>query len=254
MNKLFTTLVLATAILSNSTYAQNTFRFGTPTAPDGQSIMIDKDGFIINGRHVIPVMGEMHYSRVPCEDWRREIRKMKAGGITVLSTYVFWNHHEAEEGVWNWSGNNDLRRFVEICGEERMPVVLRVGPFCHGEVYQGGFPVWLVQKALADAKNYKLRSTAPEFMKATEILYNNIFAQVKGLLWKDGGAIIGMQIENECRGPWGYYSALKEIALKAGFDLPFAGPVPHLYTHRHYNRQLLYCTSCLYMSGRMQYS
>ncbi len=221
MNKLFTTLVFATAVFCNTAYAQGTFKFGTSVNPDGQSIMVDKDGFIINGKHVIPVMGEMHYSRVPRKDWRREIRKMKAGGITVLSTYVFWNHHEAEQGVWNWSGNNDLRHFIEVCGEERMPVVLRVGPFCHGEVYQGGFPVWLVQKAQADAKNYKLRTTAPGFMKATENLYNNIFAQVKGLQWKDGGAIIGMQIENECRGPWGYYSALKEIALKAGFDLPF---------------------------------
>ena len=221
MNKKLSLLAFVALLFNQDISAQSTFKFGTPTSPDGQTIMVDKDGFIINGRHTIPVMGEMHYSRVPREDWRREIRKMKAGGITILSTYVFWIHHEEAEGTWNWNGNKDLRRFIEICGEEQMPVVLRVGPFCHGEVYQGGFPVWLVEKAQKDAKNYKLRSTAPGFLTATENLYNNIFAQVKGLLWKDGGAIIGMQIENECRGPWGYYSALKDMALKAGFDLPF---------------------------------
>ncbi len=205
----------------HSALAQQVFKFGTSIAPDGQTLKVDGDGFILNGKHVIPVMGEMHYARVPECDWRREIRKMKAGGITILSTYVFWIHHEAEEGKWDWSGNRNLRRFLQTCKEEGMPVVLRVGPFCHGEVYQGGFPTWLVNKAQSDPKNYKLRSTAPEFLAATTHLYNNIFAQVNGLQWKDGGPIIGMQIENECRGPWPYYAALKDAALKAGFDLPF---------------------------------
>lgn len=146
---------------------------------------------------------------------------MKAGGITIIATYVFWIHHEEEEGVWNWSGNRDLRSFVRICGEEGMPVVLRVGPFCHGEVYQGGFPEWIVRKATEDPKQYKIRSLAPGFMEATKRLYSNIFAQVNDLLWKHGGPIIGVQIENECRGPWGYYMALKDMAVSIGFDTPF---------------------------------
>lgn len=201
--------------------AQNTFQFGTNTNPQGSRIEVDSYGFVIDGKHQIPVMGEMHYSRVPKADWRREIRKMKAGGITILSTYVFWIHHEAEEGLWDWSGNKDLREFISICGEEQMPVVLRIGPFSHGEVYQGGFPIWLTDKATADAQNYKLRTLAPGFMKATERLYANIHAQVFDLLWKDGGPIVGIQIENECRGPWNYYQALKDIAVKVGFDVPF---------------------------------
>ena len=163
----------------------------------------------------------MHYSRVPEKEWRREIQKMKAGGITTLATYVFWIHHEAEEGKWDWSGNKNLRKFIETCKEEHMPVVLRIGPFCHGEVYQGGFPVWLAQKASANPKEYKLRSQAPGFIAATRSLYTNIYKQVEGLLWKDGGPIVGVQIENECRGPWGYYMQLKDMAVEIGFDTPF---------------------------------
>ena len=201
--------------------AQETFRFGTNVNPDGVKFEVDSRGFIIGGKHVLPVMGEIHYARVPEQEWRREIQKMRAGGITILSTYVFWIHHEEEEGVWNWNGNKNLRKFVEICQEEHMPVVLRIGPFCHGEVYQGGFPVWLTDKAAADPQQYKLRSQAPGFMEATRNLYSNIFQQVKGLQWKDGGPIVGVQIENECRGPWTYYMALKEMAVEAGFDTPF---------------------------------
>lgn len=218
MKKLLAILFAGASLTAS---AQSSFSFGTATNPEGKSVLVDSYGFIIDGRHSIPVMGEIHYSRVPESEWRREIRKMRAGGITVLSTYVFWIHHEAEEGKWDWSGNRNLHRFLEICKEEQMPVVLRVGPFCHGEVYQGGFPEWIVKKAQADPKQYKIRSEAPGFIAATHRLFSNIYAQSNDLFWKNGGTVIGMQIENECRGPWSYYMRLKDMALQIGFDLPF---------------------------------
>ena len=201
-------------------FAQSTFEFGTNANPDGVKIEVDSHGLIVGGKHILPVMGEIHYCRVPQNEWRREIRKMRAGGINIVATYVFWIHHEEEEGIWNWSGNRDLRRFIQTCKEENMPVVLRIGPFCHGEVYQGGFPKWLVEKSQGN-KEYKLRSEGKGFIEETHKLYSNIFAQVSGLMWKDGGPIIGVQIENECRGPWSYYMKLKDMAVKIGFDVPF---------------------------------
>lgn len=208
-------------LTASATVSAQHFTFGTATNPQGHTILVDKDGFVIDGHHTIPVMGEMHYARVPREDWRREIRKMKAGGITILSTYVFWIHHEAEQGQWDWSGNRDLHAFLDVCRQEQMPVVLRIGPFCHGEVLHGGFPAWLVERALAHPEQYKLRSLAPGFMQATERLYSNIYAQCNDMLWRDGGPIIGLQIENECRGPWAYYKQLLGTARRIGFDLPF---------------------------------
>ena len=201
--------------------AQEKFSFGTKTNPQGVTFEVDSRGFIVGGKHVLPVMGEIHFSRVPATEWKREIQKMRAGGITIIATYCFWIHHEATEGQWDWSGNKNLRQFLQVCKEENMPVVLRIGPFCHGEVYQGGFPVWIVEKALSDPKNFKLRSTAPGFLAATKKLYENIFAQAKGLLWKDGGPVVGVQIENECRGPWNYYMSLRDMAINIGYDVPF---------------------------------
>ena len=64
-------------------------------------------------------------------------------------------------------------------------------------------------------------SNTPGFLEDCTELYNTIFAQVNGLLWKDGGPVVGVQIENESRGPWDYLEALKNIAVKAGFDVPF---------------------------------
>ncbi len=219
MNKHLLSLILYLGAASAT--AQHTFTFGTDTNPQGTTFRVDSRGIRLNDHPVIPVMGEIHYSRVPQKEWRREIQKMKAGGITLLSTYVFWIHHEAEEGRWNWSGNRNLHAFLQICAEEQMPVVLRLGPFCHGEVYQGGIPKWIVEKAQSNQKQYKLRSEAKGFLAATQRLYSNIMAQATGMLWKQGGPIVGIQLENECRGPWSYYMALKRMAVEVGFDVPF---------------------------------
>lgn len=180
-----------------------------------QSVRWDSHSLIFDGKRVVPVMGEMHYSRIPQGEWREEIQKMKEGGVTVIAAYVFWNHIEEQEGVFNWSGQRDLRAFLEICREEDMPVVLRLGPFCHGEVRNGGIPDWMFTKGC------KMREENATFLKYTELLYRQIFTQVQGLQWKDGGPVIAAQFDNEYRGRGSYLMTLKKMALKIGFDLPF---------------------------------
>jgi len=175
----------------------------------------DRQSLLIDGRRVCPVMGEVHYSRIPADEWADEVRKMREGGVTMLATYVFWNHIEEQEGRFRWDGQRSLRRFLEVCRQQQMPVVLRLGPFCHGEVRNGGIPDWLFEKGC------KLRSTDPAFLGYAEKLYRQIFTQVQGLQWKDGGPVIAAQFDNEYRGSGDYLMALKRIALAIGFDLPF---------------------------------
>ena len=175
----------------------------------------DRYSLMMDGRRVCPVMGEVHYSRIPANEWKDEVRKMKEGGVTVIATYVFWNHIEEEEGIFRWDGQRNLRRFLEICKEENVPVVLRLGPFCHGEVRNGGIPDWMFSKGC------KMRDRNPVFLGFTEKLYRQIFTQVQGLQWKDGGPVMAAQFDNEYRGRGEYLMELKRIATKVGFDLPF---------------------------------
>ena len=175
----------------------------------------DKYSLIIDGQRVMPVMGEIHYSRVPAEEWGCEVRKMKEGGVTMIATYVFWNHIEEQEGIFRWDGQRSLRAFLEVCRQEQMPVILRLGPFCHGEVRNGGIPDWMF------AKGCRLREENATFLGYVETLYRQIFTQVQGLQWKDGGPVIDAQFDNEYRGRGEYLMALKKIALQVGFDLPF---------------------------------
>ena len=175
----------------------------------------DRHSLIMGGRRVVAVMGEIHYSRLPESEWAAEVHKMKEGGVTIISNYVFWNHVEEHQGVFDWSGQRNLRRFIEICQREGMPVCLRIGPFCHGEARNGGIPDWVVNSGC------KLRSEDPQFLAYVEALYRQVFTQVQGLQWKDGGPVVACQFDNEYGGPGSYLMRLKEIATAVGFDLPF---------------------------------
>ena len=132
---------------------------------------------------MLPVTGEIHYSRYPAEQWEQAILKMKAGGLTIIPTYVFWNIHEEKEGVFDWNGNRDLRRFVELCKKHDMDVIVRIGPFCHGEIRNGGLPDWLF------ARPVEVRSNDVNYLKYVERLYNEIAVQLKKLYYKDGNLI-----------------------------------------------------------------
>ncbi len=68
---------------------------------------------------------------------------MKAGGISVVSTYVFWIHHEEEKGVFDWSDRRSLREFLELVKEVGLKAIVRMGPWDHGEVVNGGLPEWV---------------------------------------------------------------------------------------------------------------
>lgn len=191
------------------------FKLGTTTNQSGQEISVNSRSLLYDGQPVFPVMGEFHYSRVPQSEWREELLRMKAGGIDIVSTYVFWIHHEEVEGQWNWSGQRDLKKFLQTCHDVGLKVLVRCGPWCHGEVRNGGFPDWVVAH-----KDWKLRSTDTNFLAAVKILYAQIAKQLQGELWCDGGPVIGIQVDNEFGGSPAYLMALKRMAIAAGIDVP----------------------------------
>lgn len=168
-------------------------------APDGGTIEVNNYYIARDGKPVIPVMGEFHYVRYPREQWEQEIAKMKAAGVNVIPTYIFWSIHEPVEGEFHWEGNRDLRHFVELCKKYGMDVIVRIGPFGHGEIRSGALPDWLF------TKNLEVRSDDPTYLAYARKLYHEIAQQIKGLYYQDGGPIIGCQIENEHQhsaAPW----------------------------------------------------
>ena len=153
-----------------------------------------------DGKPWFPVMGEMHYSRFRDDLWEESLYKIKAGGLSIVSAYAIWIHHEEEEGVFDFAGSKNLKKFVELCKKVGIYMFLRLGPWVHGEVRNGGFPDWLQSKA----DHVDLRSDDPEYLKYVRRYWEQIYDQVKGFMYEEGGPIIGIQIENEYGHVGGY--------------------------------------------------
>ena len=176
-----------------------------------------------DGRPWMPVMGEFHYSRCPASEWADELHRMRAGGIDIVASYVFWNHHEAGPGHWDWSGQRDLQRFVRLVQAAGMMFYLRPGPWVHAEARNGGLPDWL--QAQGDSAEIALRSNDPRYIAHVERFYGEIGRQLEGQRWVEGGALVGVQLENEYdgRGPSRgaeHIAELKRIALQSGLRVP----------------------------------
>lgn len=173
-----------------------------------------------DGRPWLPVMGEFHFSRYPHRYWREELEKMKAGGVEIVATYLFWNHHEERPGAIRWDGDRDIHGFLRCCREVGLLAFLRPGPWCHGEARHGGFPDWLMESGR------RLRSDDPGYLGAVERFWSSLYGQVESDLLKNGGPIVGIQIENEY-GAGGegrgdeHIRTLTRLAREIGFDAPY---------------------------------
>ena len=204
--------------LSKVTYPSIEYlELGNP-GPKGKEIRVNNLYMTEAGVPQLPVMGEIHYSRMDARYWKDALLKMKASGINIVATYCIWNLHEEFEGQLSWEGNLNLRRFVQLCGELGLKVHLRIGPYCNAEIRNGGLPDWIVKN-----RNLDPRSNDPLYMAYSRRWYEAVYNQVKGLFHKDGGPVMAVQLENEYvrKGmiiP--HLTALKKMAVEIGFDVP----------------------------------
>lgn len=186
--------------------------------PSGKEIKVNNLYLEEGGVPQLPVMGEFHYGRMNPEYWKDVLLKMKSSGVNIVSTYCLWNLHEEFEGELSWKGHLDVRRFVELCKEVGLKVHLRLGPYCNAEIRNGGLPDWIVNN-----KSLEPRSNDPLYLAHVKRWYSELYKQVSGLLYKDGGPIIAVQLENEYvkRGMIvSHLTRLKQMAVEIGFDVP----------------------------------
>jgi beta-galactosidase len=172
--------------------------------------------FMLDGKPLQMISGEMHCARIPREYWRDRMKMAKAMGLNTIGTYVFWNAHEEVKGKYDFSGNNDIAEFVKIAQEEGLWVVMRPSPYACAEWEFGGYPWWLLKDS-----NLKVRSKDPAFIDAYKKYIGQLAKQLVPLQVTHGGNILMIQIENE----YGSYSDDKsymdlnrQIFRNAGFD------------------------------------
>ena len=203
MKKFLSTIIIICLAFTLPLQAQNTFEAG-------------KGAFLLNGKPFIVKAAEVHYPRIPRPYWEHRIQMCKALGMNTVCIYIFWNIHEQKEGVFDFSGNNDVAEFCRIAQKNGMYVIVRPGPYVCAEWEMGGLPWWLLKK-----KDIRLREQDPYFMERVKIFEQKVGEQLAPLTIQNGGPIIMVQVENEY-GSYGedkpYVSAIRDIVRQAGFD------------------------------------
>lgn len=179
-------------------------------------LTIQGDRFMLEGKSIQLISGEMHYARVPHEYWRHRLQLARAMGLNTVSTYVFWNFHEPQAGSYNFNGRADVAGFVRTAQEEGLHVILRPGPYACAEWDFGGFPSWLLAE---DAT--VVRSRDQRFLAPARRWLRRLGKELAPLRSTRGGPIVAVQVENEY-GSYGtdraYVSEIRDALAAAGFD------------------------------------
>lgn len=184
--------------------------------PQPTRLVAGENQFLLDGKPLQILSGEMHYPRIPREYWRARFKMARAMGLNTISTYVFWNLHEPSPGRFDFSGNNNVAEFVREAAAEGLHVIVRPGPYVCAEWELGGYPAWL----LADPA-LVLRSTDEKFTRPVERWLRQLGRELAPLAGAKG-AIIAVQLENEY-GSFDKDKAYLEWHRRALLDAGFGG-------------------------------
>jgi beta-galactosidase len=70
--------------------------------------------------------GSLHYFRVLPQLWSDRIEQMKKAGLNTIETYIPWNLHESERGVYKFDeGLMDLISFLKLIHQHEMFTIIR---------------------------------------------------------------------------------------------------------------------------------
>jgi beta-galactosidase len=181
---------------------------------------LSKSEFLLDGKPLQIISGEMHPARIPYEYWRHRIKMAKSMGCNTIAAYVFWNYQESKPGVFDFTtGNHNVAEFIKICKEEGMWVLLRPGPYVCAEWDFGGLPPYLLK-----IPDIKVRCMDPRYINALTGYVQHLAKEVAPLQCVNGGPILMVQVENEY-GSYGndkqYLKKLQQLWVANGIKVPF---------------------------------
>lgn len=183
-------------------------------------VSYDAKSFKLDGRRIWIVGGEVHYFRHPQQEWPDVLLRAKRAGLNTIATYVPWNFHETTEGVFDFEGDKNLARYIDLIGEMGMYAMLRPGPYICSEWDGGGIPAWLCARPVR-----RFREDDPVYMAAVERWFDRLIPLIGERQYSRGGPVISVQNENEYPGGWDpsmrrYIDKLNGLFRRHGIDVP----------------------------------
>ncbi|KHJ41629.1 beta-galactosidase family protein [Trichuris suis] len=130
----------------------------------------------------------------------------------------------------------NLTRFLLLAKKVKLSVILRPGPFICAEWENGGLPWWLLKEP-----DIRLRTSDPKFMWRVQLWYAELMPKIIPLLYRNGGPIIMVQVENE----YGSYKECDQTytASLASLFRAHLGPDVTLFTTDGHSLKMVKCGS-----------
>ncbi len=185
-------------------------------------IDFDSKGFIVQGKRTFIASAGLEYARIPHELWYDRLQRIKRAGFNCIEIYTIWNFHEEQEGKFNFTGDHDLGKFLDIVKQLGLYAIVRVGPYYCAEWDNGGYPIWLKFK-----KGLRVREDNKPFEQYVDRFFDHLLPVVFQRQINKGGAVILVQLENEHPNGWGtvmpdgYFKHLQSKALQMGMLVPY---------------------------------
>lgn len=165
---------------------------------------------VIDGVPRLVMAGEVHYFRVPREEWGRRLDLVVEAGCTAVASYIPWIWHELPDGAIDVTGatrpERDVAAFIDACAERGLWFLARPGPFVMAELKNEGIPYRVYREHPEivpvgwDGRPTPSRTVdylAPAFIAETARWYDAIMPLLAPRLQPRGGNVIGVQLDNE---------------------------------------------------------
>lgn len=173
-------------------------------------IEIKRRQLLIDGEPRIVMCGEIHYFRVPREEWANRIASLKEAGCTAVASYIPWLYHELPDGTIDVTGKTlpgrDVGAFIDMCRDEGLWFVARPGPFVMAELKNEGLPYSVYEQHPEiipvgwDGRPAPTRTVdylAPAFLHEVQRWYDAVLPLIAERLQPRGGNVIAVQLDNE---------------------------------------------------------
>ena len=156
--------------------------------------------------------GEFHFWRHPRLFWERILDSMCDIGIGVVATFICWEFHELEQGVFDLEGETAAERnvneFMRLCAERGLLVFARPGPIIDSE--------WPSRGPSSDIAT--LERTDPVFIERAHRWTAAISAKLAEHQQPDG-PVAYVQIDNEVFYP--HFTEVSATEADSAIHIPF---------------------------------
>lgn len=189
-----------------------------PAAP--RALALAPRALLIDGEPRFLICGTLDYFRCPAAHWHDVLLRAKRNGLNCIMTCVAWNWHEGEEGMFDFSGDADFGRFLDLCADLELLAFPRLGPFVCDDWEAGGYPAWLYAKPGVELRiqnDVALTYVRRWFEKVVPIIAQRQATR--------GGPVVFVQQENEYYhegrpGVQQYQRSLVALMREFGIDVP----------------------------------